>query len=472
MLNERAMIRKIHQARTARWLVLIGATTLLSNGCSMDDLLGADELPPEVTDPAITHTPAGARAVYNGAVVSFRSAFAGATSFGPAGSGSAASVIAMSGVMTDELHATSQSAEMEDMRFLPESDSSTSAIALYSRLQRARGQASQAIELLRRFDPDGASRIGHAYALEGYTEIFLAEFFCSGVPLSTLDFDGDFTYRPGSTTEQVLERAIAHFDSAAVHAGDSIRVVHLANLGRGRALLGLGRFAEAANAVSAVPDDFVYAVTFQGGTNSDQQAFTRQSTIGARWDLSVADQKGINGIDFLSSADPRTQATIIGQSSTRGFAVYFPSKYPSDASGAFALASGIEARLVEAEAALRAGDVDTWLDKLNHLRRTAWSTITPALDGPLPDLADPGTDGTRVDLMFRERALWLFLTGQRQGDLRRLVRHYGRPSERVYPIGEFPGPGGRSYGNDIDLPIPPAERLANPYFDGCLVRGV
>jgi len=35
---------------------------------------------------------------------------------------------------------------------------------------------------------------------------------------------------------------------------------------------------------------------------------------------------------------------------------------------------------------------------------------------------DPGTQVGREDLLFRERAFWLFATGHRLGDLRRLAR--------------------------------------------------
>ncbi len=112
------------------------------------------------------------------------------------------------------------------------------------------------------------------------------------------------------------------------------------------------------------------------------------------------------------------------------------------------LADAVEARLIEAEAALRAGDNLGWLATLNHLRQTAWTTIVPATPGPLPDLTDPGPDGSggdalRVDLLFRERAFWLYLTGHRQGDLRRLVRRLriGRPRPS-FPSGTHLGGGG------------------------------
>ena len=87
---------------------------------------------------------------------------------------------------------------------------------------------------------------------------------------------------------------------------------------------------------------------------------------------------------------------------------------PRSSSSPSILTTGAEARLIEAEAALASGDVATWLGKLNTLRATA---ITPAMS----PLTDPGSTDARVDLLFRERAFWLFLTGHRFGDLRRLM---------------------------------------------------
>jgi hypothetical protein len=77
----------------------------------------------------------------------------------------------------------------------------------------------------------------------------------------------------------------------------------------------------------------------------------------------------------------------------------------------------------------------------------------------------------RVDLVFAERAYWLFLTGERQGDLRRLVRNYGRNAEAVFPTGPYL-PNGQlpSYGSDVSLNIPSAEHN-NPQFHGCLSQG-
>ena len=83
----------------------------------------------------------------------------------------------------------------------------------------------------------------------------------------------------------------------------------------------------------------------------------------------------------------------------------------------------------------------------------------------LAALADPGTQAGREDLLFRERAFWLFATGHRLGDLRRLVRQYGRGVDAVYPNGTYVKTG-TVYGNNTELPVPFDERN-NPNYTGC-----
>jgi hypothetical protein len=57
--------------------------------------------------------------------------------------------------------------------------------------------------------------------------------------------------------------------------------------------------------------------------------------------------------------------------------------------------------------------------------------------------------------MFRERAFWLFSTGHRLGDLRRLVRQYGRTVNTTFPSGTFHKGG--TYGPDTNFPLPQSE---------------
>jgi len=89
----------------------------------------------------------------------------------------------------------------------------------------------------------------------------------------------------------------------------------------------------------------------------------------------------------------------------------------------------------------------------------------------LADLAEPATQAEGVDLLFAERAFWMFATGHRLGDMRRLVRPlplgYGRPVDSVFPTGIYIKGG--AYGGDVNLPIPIEERN-NPNSAGCLDR--
>jgi hypothetical protein len=298
----------------------------------------------------------------------------------------------------------------------------------------------------------------------GYSEVLLAELFCSGIPLSTVDYNGDYTLAPGSSSEDVYRDAIALFDSALTTATDSERVLNLARVGKARALLDLGRYSEAGQAVASVPDGFRYLESYsdQGPTMSSWANFVYiDPTIPVPMRFgTVADREGSTGLDYLTSGDPRTAAMTTGMNQY-GMPLYVPTKYTPTTS--IVLADWIEARLIESEVALQAGDTTTWLGKLNYLRETA---ITPAL----PDTTDPGSPDRRVNLLFRERAFWLFLTGQRQGDMRRLIRQYGRTPDSVYPHGTYPG-AVSSYGTAVTAPIPAKERAYNPKFTGCRSRG-
>jgi hypothetical protein len=484
-------------------------------GCSPDSLLGTQQLPPDVPDPAQTHTPAGALAAYRGALQQFRVAFGGADA------GGGVSFIPVTGLFTDELRSgelgqfgAATGPLLVDSRFLPEdpgTDDELTAgpvLLVYGALQKARGQASEARGALRAYLPDSsAALVGHLDAMQAYEEVFLADFFCSGIPLSTLDFNGDFTYAPGSTTAEVYQHAVALFDSALALATDSVAVMHLARVGKARALLALGQYAAAAAAVADVPDGFQYTVFYSAtaspGAINDyfnrSFAYTDFGGTSPGFPLTMVDTEGVNGLPFMSSDDPRVP-WIENGANRYGLAQTRPTAYPQDGSGTIVLASGVEARLIEAEAALDAGDA-SWLTTLNTLRTTGTYTGvdtsvdhvdttdvggTPQVDttyrydtlwvagtggvAKLGPLQDPGTQDARVDLLFRERAFWLFLTGHRQGDLRRLVREYGRQQQDVYPVGTYPG-AYNTYGTDVTAPIPSAERVSNPLFTGCRSRG-
>jgi len=452
------------------WMV-VGCWALISvAGCK--DLTGSQQLPAGTPSPSFYNTAAGAVGMRNAAFLAFEVAFP--------------TYIVHTGLFTDELQtrqgfstaqfdpATDQAFMAIDQRLLFEGQAEPTDTD-YTNLQGTRTLLTQAIGQLATYDTaavdTAAANVmrGELYALVGYTEVLLNDFFCSGVPLSTLNFQKDFTYQPSSTTVQVYDSAIAKFNTAISLARDSARVLNMALVGKGRAWLDLGQYDSAAAAVTQVPTDFLYQVTENGMWGGD---------------LCQRDEsnlEGLTGLPYVSSGDPRTAGVtpIVNQNvcSTQYTGV-LPTKYlTSDGNGDFVipgiqlvtLASGVEARLIEAEAALRKNETNTWLQTLNTLRATA---PIPGTTQQLPPLADPGdspNDSARVTLLFAERAKWLFLTGTRQGDLRRLMRQYGRPQQKVYPTGRYVI-GSSLYGTYVTAPIPSAE-LVNSKFHGCLSRG-
>jgi hypothetical protein len=200
----------------------------------------------------------------------------------------------------------------------------------------------------------------------------------------------------------------------------------------------------------------VYNTTHTTTTGRQQNGVHVFNWLSERW--SVADTQGINGLNFRSANDPRVQVTSGGVGFDAATPQWNLTKFPTRTTPV-PIASGLEARLIEAEALL-ATDPTGWLNALNTIR----STRLPAL----PALTDPGTQAGREDLHFRERAFWLFATGHRLGDLRRLIRQYNRTEDGVFPTGlHFKG---GLYGDDVNLPVPFSERN-NPNFTGCIDRG-
>jgi hypothetical protein len=317
---------------------------------------------------------------------------------------------------------------------------------------------------LEQYAPTPGARRGQMYSYEGYLETYLADQFCSGIPFSTIDFNGNVEYGTGTSTAETYGRAIAHFDSAIAVSTDSARVLNLARVGKGRALVNLGRYAEAATATAAVPTSFVYNLDINAAVVAQQNALYTTTTLQKRVAVPTGSD-GINGINWAAAADPRVRVAPNGKGFDGVIDVY--SYVPFSSTGApIRIASGIEARLVEAEAALQANNNDAattgtgWLGILNTLRATA---ITPGL----APLADPGSYQARVNLLFRERAFWLYLTSTRMADLRRLVRQYGRTQETVFPTGTYRD--GQPWGSEVNLTPPLLER-PNTAYTGCIDR--
>ena len=358
----------------------------------------------------------------------------------------------------------------------------------YSDLNRSRGFYRDAIAAIRAAEPEKSSEIAEQYFVWGYSEMLLAELFCNGIPLSST-VDGFFTYTNPLTNNEVYAIALAHLDSAiaaAVPVAGNLRadtllatsIKNAASIAKGRVLVDLGRYSDAAAAVSGVPTSYSYNVTFSQATN-DNNVWGLAGQVSTRARFVVGDSfdtQGItkNALPFSSAKDPRVPTvgspTANGTKSIDGITPLVSQQIWINRSDPIPVATGIDARLIEAEAKLNANDVAGMMTTLNALR-TAPQTLGPlsitalgALTGPAPATKDAATT-----LFFREKAFWQFGRGMRLGDLRRLIRQYGRTEDQVFPSGKFHKAGGASYGTDVNLPVTDNERT-NTNFTGCIDR--
>lgn len=397
---------------------------------------------PDLVTPDKLDTAAGAEALRIGAINGFALVFAGDET----------GQITTSGTIADEFFnaATAVIAlGYADARQLSELTTSYP----YRNMQRARLDIERAIAAKQEYAPNPPSAIAELFALSAYTRDFFGENMCSGIPLGHI-VEGNLVFGEPQTTTELFEDAVANFDSSITYASDSARLLNLAKVGKGRALLNLGRFTEAAAAVSGVPTSFTY-MTYHAPIVQPNGVFAIINN--AKW-ITVADREGINGLDFRSAGDPRVPTAYIGKGVDQSVDVYTFTRYGS-LSAPIVLASGIEARLIEAEALLKSGDAAGELAILNELRAT-----TPGL----APLTQPATLDQQVDQLFRERAFWMFATGHRHGDLRRLVREYSRSPESVFPTGPYKN--GLNYGTNVTFP-PDNTQLGNPNYKGCLSTG-
>jgi hypothetical protein len=296
--------------------------------------------------------------------------------------------------------------------------------------------------------------------------------------------------------KQVFTVAIASFDTAITLSGGGTNdIFRAASVGKARALLGVGltNAAAAAALVAGIPTTWRYDVTasLTGGNNTlwDQPASQNRYIVS---DSMQGNSRSIlvrNAIPFLSAKDPRVPAhykiASNGRDSVKSqdggtFVIQVDSLWGQ--TSAVAVTSGLDARLIEAEGALKAGDVAGMLTILNTLRgaKLVLTAPSPTSTGThagwtvpvMPALTDPGTATAQVDLLFREKAFWTFGRGQRLGDLRRLIRDYGRAADGSntggFPVGQHFKGG--SFARDLNLPVTTDEQIGNPNFTSCLDR--
>lgn len=396
--------------------------------------------------------------------------------FGVAYNGSNADVeqVHMSALLADELISTETFPTRIEIDQRAMTLTNTSLNTTFYDLQRARASAERAIAAYKEFAKTAADSAGlpEVLALASLSFSLFAENYCGAVPASAQLPDGSLEFGPALTTTQLLDSAVSKANQALAITGAPLTATfkQLAQVAKGRALLNKGDYAGAAAAVAGVPTTFVYNYTHSetsGRQNNGTWLLTQ--SVGR---FGVANVEAGVGLPFQSEGnvktvgfDPRVADSLARRgTNTKGFDgttdQWVQAKYPARASP-IAIADGVEARLIEAEAALKGGDADGALAILNTLRAAG---LRGYAAGSLAALSLQATPDAQLDQLMKERAYWLFLTSHRLGDLRRLLRQYGRSVNSVFPNGPYFKGG--TYGSDVNAPVPFSEQNNPSYTPG------
>lgn len=326
-----------------------------------------------------------------------------------------------------------------DLRIMDETNSQLPNI--YSPIQRARVLGEDIVGRLRTaLGDDAAADLGFARALAytGYASILLGEYYCEA-PVSPTD------PRPGSSSEEILRRALPYFDEAiavataakiadSTVAAEADPIINLARVGAARASLQVGDNAEAIAYAQPVPASFVAWIRHATAKSFLENPF-ESATTGTNHNLGV-------DVTFRGLNDPRVRHRTKGRTGhnqlTDLFTPYQPSSFSewtaADSVGFgedtdVRFASGLEARYIVAEAGgLTAGELRAFI---NERRAVGNQGLFLGLDSEL-----------QAELREQRRRDF-FLDGHRLGDLRRYSAEDGVDR---FPTGAHPNEEWGNYG--------------------------
>lgn len=436
------------------------AASLLACSSVTDTLLEAED--PDIIQPSTVSTPEAADATRLGALGRFRNI---------TGGGEGAWMLG--GLLADEWKSgdTFLQRNETDQRIVQENNGNVQG--MLREIYRARTNARESLGFLERLKPNPTSNRGELWFVIGMSETMLAENFCNGTPLSDAS-TGEIIYGGPKTNQEIFTLALAHYDTAIALANGSdaasVAVRTAAIIARARTQVHLGQFAAAASAVASVPTSYRYNNTF-ALTSGDNQIWALNFSA-RRWVVGDSFDVGgriLNALPFASAGDPRIPVVgATGSTASKSFDGSTNFVYTSlwDRSSSVPVLSGIDARLIQAEAALQANDIPGMMTILNALR-AAPQNLGAITSPAMAALATPSTRDAAIDLFFREKAFWQFSRGYRLGDLRRLVRQYTRTQAQVFPTGQFFKAG--TYGTDVNFPVTVDEQN-NQLAAGCANR--
>jgi hypothetical protein len=303
-------------------------------------------------------------------------------------------------------------------------------------VQRARWVAEAGLlrmQAIEGYQYDGNAETARAHLFGGLANRWFGENFCQVVfsePYS------DENPGPGGETDTgdamdrnaAFQRAIALLERAIQHGSSAGRsdVVNAAEGGLAQVYMGLGDFSSAVAHASKVPTDFVFAAAYSSNSSREESQVWRETH--ARHEVSA----WMTLAGTVGAGDPRTPWTDCSAAGSGcpsgngadGQTIHVrQEKYPTRDDD-IPLVKGTEMRLIEAEAALMAGDLATAMAKINEMR--AHFGLDPLeSDGTIGQITGGDGGGANPtsmsgwDILDRERHLTLWLEGRRLWDLHR-----------------------------------------------------
>ncbi|HZS61141.1 MAG TPA: hypothetical protein VFA43_17830 [Gemmatimonadaceae bacterium] len=421
---------------------------------------------PDVAPPGELDSPSSLPFLSAGALTDFAVSFIGASD---QSNNAHEGIAAMGGVFTDEftdLDTYTTRNELNQRVALP---ANGNLAAVFQNLGQTHNDARRALAAYAKFSPNDVGR-AEMYAIDAYVYLLVAEHWCSGEPFSTIDVStGAVTNSPFLSTAQMLDTALAEFQQAKIVAASDkaatadrvASVTGLAQVGAARALLDLGQVAGAADSAAAVAPAFAYQVFASSNTPRQNNGIWFYTV--AFQAFSVGDRKNGTGLPFQSDTDPRVPWLAppgeVGSNLQGPFIIQ--QKYASSSTPAN-LADYTEAQLIVAEGDIDAGNYPAALSIMNGLRAGSGLAFPARLA-----LGDSSAAPLKHQLLqlLSERAFWLYLTGHRLGDWRRMLRApyntapYGFVTSDVYPVGG-------SLSTTLEFPTPQLTS-PNPDFKAC-----
>ena len=445
-----------------RWLSLVLAGVLVLPACN--GILDIDQTGIIVFEDVEASGPAAVPALVNGMVGNYQEVVD--------------DVIRYSALLTDEmiLSGTFETRLEVDRRRI-QVNNATLTGAMYTPLHQARMQADTTVDLLQKRLQDPAfeevlDQLNEGIALGklygGFSRIWLAELYCWSI--LTGMFPESSPLMPDDRMSQALTFLQQAETQAAMAGLEEIRLAAIA--GQARAHLWLRNFPQAAALAAAVPRDFVHWAEYSQNEPvqyNEMYMFTWGDIQAIRWTVGDG-TRPTRGNERWEHFDEFISLNLLELFEPEGFTA-FSSIFPVSLQGLYnradsrvLMASGAEAMLIRAEAAVRSGQTATAEQLLNDLRSDyslratiQWGVDPPDSADELTDITLAGTLAQDLRTVAAERARELWLTGDRLTTSRRL---------RLDPtvnIDLFPPVKTRiSGGDDIAFPIVQLELDNNP----------